>query len=801
MALRTLTNTPFFALGVVLLLALGLSACVVIFALTDAILLRPLPVRAPGELYRFVSVRPPLPERGDFRMEEFEAWKTQLNRHIREMFAWSSARLAIRVGQVAEQAQVDFVSDNFYAALGVSPAVGTLSTQDVVLSHAYWQRRFAGDPTVIGRTLEIDGRAVVIAGVTARGFNGLTLETSPDLRLPLSWLRHASLPLESSAFTLEVAGRIDPDGNRESIRLQAESIWAETHKLLEPADPLLRATLAFQPASRGISRLRGQFGGVLWVLLVGVSLLLLIVCSNVAGLQLARGTGRRAELALRAALGATRMDLVRPLLAESLLLLGAAATSACGLTFFVLPLLVRALPPLRDFGTARLTMELDFTPDLRVAGFAIVVSTLTVLLCGLLPALASARTPNLQGELKSTVPGSHWLILAQVVLYTILLCGAWPLLLTLQRLRDLDPGFDADRILTFTLHTDMAKYDATQIRALQFRLKEGARVLPGIESVAIGTRGLMRGSGQKSTVLPAGASFRQQDFMNTSLNSVSAEYFATMGMTWLAGHGFRGNEDPGAKIAKPVVVNETFARRLGPHGSQPVGVLGARFGVGWRNGEPAGPEFEVIGVVSDTKYRSLREPFQPVLYGPLGADPSLVLHVRMRENADPNLIIDPIRRILTEIDPRLRFSEIATLSTETANSIWPERAAAFVAFLLAALSMLIAGAGLYAVVAYSAIQRRREIGIRMALGALPRDIVAIMLRRVVGLSVAGIAMGLACAWALAPRIAPVLFEVSPTAPWLLLTAAATAFFTTVASALLPAALAARLAPSDVLRAN
>lgn len=642
LAARTLGKSPLFSLGVVGLLAFGMAASIVIFTLVDIVLLRPLPVRDPASLVRFVSIHPPLPPMGDFRLDEFEAWKREaVGSSFSELIAWSTGDATVTIGRGAvaasESVRVDFVTDNYFSALGVDAALGTLLTvaegsAPAVLSYPYWQRRFGGDRSVIGQTIEFEGHKVTIVGVTAKGFNGLTLETSPDLRLPAKWMRELRFvaPDVYQYVGYEVAGRLRPGVSVEAARQQAEQIWTSVRKSDQTGTAMLDAKLELQSAAKGISRLRGPFGGVLWMVLAGVALLLLIVCANAAGLLVTRAAGRQAELAIRAALGATRGQLAGPLLAEAVLLLFGAMALAAGLTYAALPLVAGSLPPVRDQGTVRLTLSLDLAPDLRVAAVGLGISALTLVLFGLLPAWATVLRNRGHEALQRTLQqarhrhtGRQLLIAVQVALCTILLCGAGLTLLTLDRLRALDPGFDAGRVVTFTVDRGLEKYEKAQILDLQRRLLAGARALPEVDSAAIATRGLMRGSGIKMTVLPAGQSARREDFMNTSLNSVTPEYFQTMRMKWVAGRNFvEGEVREG--VPTPVVVNEAFARKLGAR-------LGGKFGSTMpRGGKPAEPQFEVIGIVGDAKYRSLREPMQPTLYSPLGANPSLILHVHTR---------------------------------------------------------------------------------------------------------------------------------------------------------------------------
>jgi predicted permease len=807
LAARTLRKSPLFSLGVVGLLAFGMAACLVIFTLVDLVLLRPLPVRDPVSLVRFVSIHPPLPPMGDFRLDEFDAWKREaVGPSFLELIAWSTGDATVVVGRgSSESVRVDFVTDNYFSALGVEAALGTLLTAaegsaPAVLSYPYWQRRFGGDRSVIGQTIEFEGHKVTIVGVTAKGFNGLTLETSPDLRLPAKWMRELRFvaPDVYQYVGYEVAGRLRPGVNVEAARQQAEQIWTSVRKSDPTGTAMLDAKLELQSAAKGISRLRGPFGGVLWLVLAGVALLLLIVCANAAGLLVTRAAGRQAELAIRVALGATRGQLAGPLLAEAVLLLSGAMALAAGLTYAALPLVAGSLPPVRDQGTVRLTLSLDLVPDLRVAAVGLGISALTLALFGLLPAWATVFRNRGHEALQRTLQqarhrhtGRQLLIAVQVALCTILLCGAGLTLLTLDRLRGLDPGFDAGRVVTFTVDRGLEKYEKAQILDLQRRLLAGARALPEVDSAAIATRGLMRGSGIKMTVLPAGQSARREDFMNTSLNSVTPDYFATMRMKWVAGRNFvEGEVREG--VPTPVVVNEAFARKLGAR-------LGGKFGSSMpRGGKPAEPQFEVIGIVGDAKYRSLREPMQPTLYSPLGANPSLILHVHTR-TARPEVIMQPVRRLLAEADPRLSFVEVASLATEVADSIWPERAAAWLASVFAGAAMVIVAAGLYALAAFAVMQRRREIGIRMALGALPGDILRLMLTRVTWLSLGGVAVGLFCSWLIAPQVQSVLYEVRPRDPRSLFGAVAVVLGVTMLAAMLPSLRAARMAPATVLR--
>lgn len=804
-AARFLSKSPLFTAGIIALLAAGIAANTVIFSLVDALLLRPAAVRDPERLVRLVTIRPPLPTKSDFLLEEYDAWKKNVP-GFEDVLAWSEHDMFVAHGDLTERARIHFVTDNFFSALGAAPALGRLLTpQDqqlaagtapVVLSHPYWQRRFAGDAGIVGRTITLAGRKVAVVGVAAQGFNGLTVETSPDVMAPIGWLRGMLTDADDNKIYCEVVARLRAGASAEAVQQQAEATWRSNWAERNAGDPGSAGRFELQSAARGISHLRTQFTGVLWLLMGGAALLMLMVCANVAGLLMARTASRQGELAVRVALGATRLQLVRQLFCEALLLMLGGVAGALALTFVLLPLAVRSLPPVRDLRATLLTLSLDVTPDWRVLGFAVAVSVATVLLFGLIPALLAASR-DLHSLLKESRAGGGWrgrqvLVAVQVALCTILLVGSGLTIRTLQRLEGMNAGFQASRVVTFGVDPEMAHYGPGQSAELERRLLEAARALPDVESASISSRGLMRGTGIKATFARAGERAREGDFLNTSMHAVSPEYFATMRIAWVAGRNFTGREDLAA-TPKPVIVNEAFVRRLGA--GRPV--LGAKFGTVVNDGAPAKPLVEVIGVVADTKYRSLREPFQPIIYQIPTPGQSFIAHLRTR--AAPESVIPPMRRILAGIDPRLSYVEVTTLANEVAASLWTERVAASLATGFSAAAGIIVAAGLYALIAFAVLQRRREIGIRMALGALPRDVVRLILAKAAGLAAAGIVLGLFCAWVLAPRISSILYEVRPHDWTVLGVAAALTLLIAGAAASIPSLRAARIHPSSVLR--
>ena len=411
-----------------------------------------------------------------------------------------------------------------------------------------------------------------------------------------------------------------------------------------------------------------------------------------------------------------------------------------------------------------------------------------MLLFGLAPALAASRV-SLDSVLRGarSSRGGHSraaLVGFQVALCTLLLAGAGLLVRSFQQLHGMDAGFDRDHVVTFTASPGLSGYSLEQCDKLRRALLDRVRALPGVASAASASRAVMRGSGVKTTVLPEGQTITEADSLNTSLNTVSPEYFDTMGMRILAGRGFQ-DSDRGVKPAR-VLVNQTFAQQFFP-GIDPVGRL---------LGNSIQTKFEIIGVVNDAKYRSLREPMTPTYYN-LGSDDFFVLCVRTRMR--PETIIQPVRRELAALDPALPFLEIHTLAEEVDASAASERLTATLASLFGLLAAMLAALGIYGLLSYAVAQRRREIGIRMALGARPGDIARMIGRQALAMVLVGVAAGLAAAWEAAPAIRSLLYGVTPSDGMSLGTAAAFVLLVSALATAIPAGRAARVEPASALR--
>jgi predicted permease len=812
-AARKLAKTPGFTLVSVALLGAGIGANAVIFSALDAVLLRPLPVKHPEELVRMVQKSPQLGTRSSFEYRFYEALRDH-STTLAAVFGEEELWVALNEPRPAEQIRLSLVTPEYFEVLGVPAATGRSLTRDdakenpglipAVLSYEFWRRRFDGDPGAVGGALMLHGHKVVIVGVMPREFNGTSLDTSPDVRLPV---RAAPLLFDATnrpatlaeLVDLSLAGRLKPGVTRVQARAECYGLWRAASEAFwkehpDVLDAELRRGMEVDSLDHGTSILRDKFGNALELLIASVSLLLLMVCANLAGLVLARSTARTEEIALRLALGATRARLVRQMLTESVLLATLGAAAGLLIALVSTPLLVRALPPMRDLYTTRVAISLHIGVDRRVLLFSFAISAITVLLFGLAPAIGASRG-NLDSVLRGTRTASGWrgrraLIVLQIALCTVLLAGAGLLARTFEQLRRVDPGFDSDHLITFTTVPSLAGYTEEQAKALRLALSDKVRQMPGVMSVAIASRGLMRGSGLKATVTPAGQQPVPGDFLNTSINSVTPGYFETMGMRLIAGRDLTPADD---KIQKPpysVVVNQAFSQ----HFFSGLDPIGRRFGAGNT------PETsEIVGVVSDARYRSLREPMTPTYYGVWRDRENQSMQLEVRSRVRPQLVIEPVRQALAALDPALPFTEIETMSDEVDASASGERLTAIIASILGALAALLAAIGIYGLLAFAVAQRRREIGIRMALGARPSAIGEMIGVEALAMVAAGIALGIGAALLIAPLLKSLLYGVASSDSVSLLSAALFVAAIAVGATALPVIHATRIDPASALR--
>jgi putative ABC transport system permease protein len=779
LAVRMLARSRAFALVAVALLVVGIGANALIFSAFDAILWRPLPVRHPEELVRMVQHIPRIGTSSTFHYSFYQALRDR-STTLSAIFGEAAIDVAMSQPTPAEQVRVHMATPEFFQVLGTPALAGRTLTEDdakvnsatpsAVLSYDFWRRRFNADPDAVGRTIVLHARPFVIVGVMPRAFNGTSVDTAPDIRVPLSsfevlWSEPQTFSVEEAA--LDLGARLKSGVTRAQAQAETLAIWRAAIEPYSVDNPhgrgvydQFRTGMELDPLERGVSILRERYAGALSLLIVSVGLLQLMVCANVTGLLLTRIASRRGEIAVRLALGATRGRLAKQMFVESLLLTGLGAIGGALLAFAASPWVARALPPIRDIAARRLTLAADFDPDLRVLLFALAISVSTALLSGVAIAITVWRT-KIESMLRGARASGAWrgrqaIVVFQIALCTLLLTCAGLLVRTFEQLHSVNAGFDRDHIVTFTANPSLSGYTASREQALLSALIGRVREIPDVVSVALAQRGVLRGRGIGMTAAPVGQQPSTADFLGTNLNVVSPEYFVTMGMQLVAGRDFTIADDPDVKPGK-VLVNQAFVRRFFPN----VDPLGQQFGAGLPQ-RVVGPMFEIIGVVSDAKYRSLREPMMPTVYQLSREFDLFVLHVRTR--GGPESIVQPVRQALAALDPALPFAEISTLAEEADASTAGERVTAALASFFGTIAALLSAVGLYGLLAYIVAQRRREIGIRMALGAQIADIGLLIGRTALAMVVGGMALGLGAAAAGTQWIRSLLYGVAPSDP-------------------------------------
>ncbi|HTX33700.1 MAG TPA: ADOP family duplicated permease [Bryobacteraceae bacterium] len=818
---------------VILLLAVGLGANTLVFSLVNELLLKPLPVRNPQNLFllernRQLQVRPDT-------FFSYPLYRDVVLKNplvaaaVAEQEWYEADQFPMRAGNSVRVVLTQMVSPNYFTELGVRPYAGRLLTESdanasgtlpAVLSYQFWQSEFAGDRAIVGRTIRLKETPFLVVGILPREFHSSDIDRAPDVRLPIS----ASLLLRGKSVdegggdglpTFRLLLRLAPgvSGERAAAALlppmQALEQWSTDqfyarHKELAATrnraweqDRLHGYRLAAVPIGHGASQLRDQFARALGLLLGGVALLLVAVCANVAGLLLAKSNQRRKEMGIRLAVGAGRWQLMRQLLTEHLLLAVAAGALGAGLAYALSPALVGLLPAPRDYAQLGSPLILTISPDARVLAFLGLLTLLCVLAFGLLPAWRTSRV-SLAAELKiarGQAPagrGALTPIALQVAFSVVLLSAAGLMLRTFWNLEHLDAGFDRGHVIEMTPDPDALGYTAPQISALYGTLRDKVAALPGVASAALASRGVMRGVGIKMTLAPEGVSLPASTFLNTSGNNVSPEYFATMGIPVLAGRDLT-IEDAGRKPL-PAVVNRAFAESFFPD-QDPIGKMLVQ---GTDGKQP--PGFVIVGLVATAKYRSLREPDPPTIYTPLAesATPGGSL-LYVRTHGAPAGMAGALRQTLASLDPAVPVREILTLDSEVETSLWQERLVAILSAFFGGAAALLAGIGLYGSLALSVEQRRREIGIRVAIGARLVHILRALCGPIAVAVGLGAAAGLTASAFLLRLTERLLYGVRPFDPLSLVLAMVFVCLCAAAAAFPPARRAGRIDPASALR--
>ena len=812
-SLRTLARNPAFSAVIVLLLAFGIGANTLIFTAVDVLLLRDLPVDHPEQLVRLQDIHP-----NGFRSYTptfsvaYRPLLVKRAKTLEDVFYAIDEELAMEVSGHTQSVTAQAVSGNYYSALGVHPLLGRLIGPDddrsggsyaVVLSYAFWRRAFNGRSDVIGETVRLRGIPFTIVGVTSRGFNHLSVEGGPDIAIPGEAVYLWADP--RITYQAEIFARVRPARSIAQASAEVESLYPGLidDTASEPDGEMTEAQkqdylrsekslrVVFDPIAHGTSvLLRKQFAIAVKVMMGAVGALLLLVCANIAGLMLARGEASRKEIAIRLSLGATRFTIASQLLMDALLLSALGAAAAMLIARFGGPLTVRFLP-------ARWSLNLELLPNAGVLAFAAGICIATALAMSLVPALQLFRADltSLMGRGGQRQRRSHAgiaLIALQVALSAILLTGGGALVKTLHQLRNADLGLDRHNLIVMYVNPAILprKRDVKETLAQIAQIVTLAKGLPGAEGVSTTGFPQMRGMGPKMSVQPAGTFIRDSDFLNTTFSSVSVNHFQSAGMRILAGRDF---QPPDVNQAKPTptIVTDAFAKRFFPKQDP----IGKTFGSGMK--VTAKADYQIVGVINDVRFRSMREEAAPIFYTATDKFASMTLWVRTR--IPPARMIAELNSMLSSIGAGLAPSDVATMEQDIETSLWQERLIAALASVFAIASAVLVAIGLYGMLAYSIARRTREIGIRMALGARPAHLIE-MISRDVLLSVApGLILGLAVYAACSRVIAPVLYGVRPMDAISIASAVALIALVAALAGYIPTRRAIAIHPSEALR--
>jgi len=819
--IRMLVKSPAFTAVAVLSLALGIGANTAIFQLLNAVRLKQLPIPKAEEL---VQVR--LREydvdrtRGNKAMMRYAPITNPLWEKVRDqqqgfssLAAWGIGGFNLAQGGEVRPARGIWVSGDFFNVLGVKAELGRVFNKDddqrgcgapgVVISHGFWQSEFGGARDVVGRKLTLSDHQLEIIGVTPASFFGLEVGKSFDVAVPICAdpiFLGASSRLESGiSWWLMPFGRLKPGWTIAQASAQltgiSSGLFQETLPKNYPpvsVNDYLNSKLEAADGSSGYSILRQNYEKPLWLLLAIAGLVLLITCANLANLLLARASTREREIAIRQAVGASRWRVLRQLFVESLLLALIGTAIGAGLAQPISRFLVASI------GTSNNIVFLDVNPDFKVLGFAAAVAFLTCVFFGLTPALKATRvSPGtaMKAAGRGLTAGRErfslrrGLVVFQVALSLVLVASAFLFTRSLNKLMTLDAGFNQDNLLTIGVGFNRLKIEPAQRLAFRAQLLESIKYVPGVDDVSEMDAYPLTGGIRGNNVWLDGKN--PDERVGCSFNRVGADYFKTLQIPLVAGRSFGSGDTTSAPAV--AIINQTLVQML--HETNPVG---KRLVVEATPGDPE-TYFEIVGVARDAKFEDLREEPLPVVYLAGAQDPYPTLGRRylVRSNLPPAELTASIKRSLLQVNPGLDVN-FQVFRTMVGESLLRERLMAKLSGFFGILALLLASIGLYGLLSYGVASRTNEIGIRMALGARTRDVVALILKESVVLVLIGVGIGVPVVLYVARFAKSLLFELSPTDPFSLVTASLVLLLVAILAGYMPARRATKIDPLKAL---
>src|SRR5687767_4038757 len=821
LAIRGLFRSPLFSIVAILSLSLGIGANTAIFTLIDQILLRKLPVKNPEELVMLYQQGPHAGSNMGTRAHSYPIYQEYQKRAepLSEVIARRLADASISVDNQTERVEIEMVSGNFFSMLGVGPAAGRVfnSQEDdqvyqghpaVVLSYDYWNRRFNRDPGAVGKKILVNNYPMTIVGVSAAGFAGIDPARSPQMRVPIlmkpvivpewNWLR---MDDERSRW-VQVFARLKPGFTIESAQAPLQGLFLQIrqHEMTLPGaknwtpfirERFMQGRLAIEKADVGYSPLRNDFSTALIVLMAMVGLVLLIACANVANLLIARAFMRQREIAVRLSLGATRGQLIRQLLTESVLLSLVGGAIGVALSVALTRGLIALIPQQQP-------LLIVPTPDLRILTFTFGLTLVTGVVFGLLPAMRASK-PDQWATLKDTVGavagtgGSLFLrkglVAAQVALSFLLLFGAGLFVRSLQNLQTTDTGMQLDNLVMFRLNSALGGYTHARANNFYTELLDRLRGSAGITEAGTAAVSLLAGDEWDSTTSVEGHEAKDGEDMQAFMNALSPGYFSTMGIRFLEGRDFRPLDSK--ETSDVAIVNRKFARHF----------FGEKSAIGKRIGRGSGPNtkfnVEIIGVVEDSLYEGPREGVRRQVFWPAWGNGGVAFYVRTTEASAGAFNV--IRNEVKRLDASMPVYDMKTVQGQLDETLLTDRLIALLSAGFGLLATLLATIGLYGVMAFIVARRRKELGIRLALGAEPSGVLWIVMKEVLLLLVIGLAVGIPTAIGLGRYVSSQLYGIQPNDPWIAVSTVALLAVVSSAAGMIPATRASKIDPILALR--
>jgi predicted permease len=768
---RTLTRSPLFTVAVVLTLGLGIGANAAVFTIVNRMLLKPLPVRDPGGLYVLAVQHEGSEQPHNVSWLDYEDYRK--NGPFEDLAAYDANFVGLSADQHAERIVVSYVTSNFFSMLGVPPAIGRVvqpgeaavpgADPVIVLGHSYWKRRFNGNPSVVGKTVMLNGKPFTVVGVVPEPFLGAYALIEFDGYLPLSMEppdAYRTMSTKRDEHQLHVIGRLKPGINRAQAQASVDVIAAQLEKQYPATNKTVRARVIPERLARPEANSADETPVVAGVFLVLVGLVLLVACVNVVNLIMVRATVRQRELAVRSALGAARGRLVRQLLTESLLLAIAGGMAGAVLAFFS----ARLIGSIRIPGD--LPFRFDLTLDWRVFAYIAVIALAAGVGVGLLPALRASRT-DLNAVLREGGRGASeggvrqrlrsTLVVAQVAVSLVLLVAAGLFVRSAMNAQSINLGFDPSHVLNAAVDVAQQGYDESRGRTFYEELLRRAKEIPGVQSASFAfsvplgyynTGAYLEIEGQP----PSDKSRKPQG----GYNLVTPEYLQTMRPELIKGRFFSNADD---RHSRPVaIVNEHMANRFWPKQDP----IGRRF----RTEDVGNVWLEIVGVVRDGKQQSLFDDPMPFFFAPLEQQYRSLRVLQLRTAGDPAALTPALQRVIRSLDPDLPIFDVVTMQhmIEGPNGFLLLRLGALFGGAMGLLGLALALVGVYGVVSYAASQRTQEIGVRMALGADRAEILRLVLGRGLVLVGVGVAIGIAAALSVSHMVTNMLFGISPVDP-------------------------------------